>query len=164
MPLVYYTIIFFAPSFIANLSFNVFYEIKRYFKIQNWDRPLDCNIMIRQKRVLGESTTIGGLGVAIIMGILLSTVPIFSDTIIKSLLAYFGHAAGSFLKRRMGMERGEYAPIIDHGDYMIITSLFFIFSEQIDISVAIIGTAAVLIVQPIITWSAWKIGIREAKI
>ena len=157
-------IIFFLPAIITNLFFNTFYEVKRKLGWLSYDYPLDFNLRFLGNRLLGESTTLGGLVIAILSGLVLSLIPYFSNTMALALLAYFGHALGSFIKRRMGFPRGKFMPIIDHGDYMILTSFFFIVKGIIDFKSALIGILIVLIFQPTIGYLAWKFNWRDNKI
>lgn len=155
------SLLFFAPAILTNLFFNIFYETKRSLNLIYLDRPLDFNIMLGKNRLLGESTTFGGLFVAILSGLLLSYVPQFSHTFTLAMLAYFGHAIGSFIKRRLGLPRGKYLPIIDHGDYIILSSIIFLLSKDINLNTAVTATIIVIVFQPLIGYIAYKLGLRE---
>ena len=154
----------FLPAIITNLMLNIFYEIKRKCNLLWLDYPLDLNLNLGKNRLLGDSTTIGGFIVSIICGLGLSFVPFFQYTLTLSLLSYFGHALGSFIKRRLGIPRGNFLPIVDHGDYMILSSIYFVSLDVINYKYALLCTILVMIIQPVFAYLSWRLGIREDKI
>ncbi len=157
-------LLFFVPAVATNLLFNVFYESKRKLNLLKYDYPFDCNLSLGNNRLLGDSTTWGGLIIAIIFGLIIIKNFPNSHALELSLLAFFGHALGSFIKRRLGKKRGEYLPIIDHGDYMILSSLYFIIAGVVEWKCATVATIVVLIVQPLISYLAWRVGLRDNKL
>ncbi len=156
-------LLFFMPAIATNLLFNIFYEAKRRFNLARFDYPFDCNLKINGNRLLGESTTWGGLGVAIINGILMEYLQI-RHGLELSILAFSGHAIGSFIKRRAGKKRGEYLPIIDHGDYIILSSFYFIITGVLEWKQALIALIVVLTITPLISYLAWMAGFRDNKL
>lgn len=75
--------------------------------------------------------------------------------------ALLGDALGSFLKRRMGIERGKPAPILDQLDFLIVALILvspFIEFNPVFIVLAIILT---LIIHLLANTIAYLIGIKE---
>ena len=107
--------------------------------------PVDRNKSWRGMRILGDGKTMRGSITGIIGGILTGLIlnslnpsvepmtgvklPHFSYSSMLGLSAgaIVGDAAGSLLKRRIGIKRGEFLPIVDQLDFLIgavlITSL-----------------------------------------
>ncbi|MDI9643652.1 MAG: CDP-2,3-bis-(O-geranylgeranyl)-sn-glycerol synthase [Candidatus Verstraetearchaeota archaeon] len=104
------------PAFIAN-SVPVLARGKR---------PVDLGrYMGDGRRVLGDGKTFegffAGLGVGTLSGALFGY-PLHS--FLLSLGALFGDMLGAFIKRRIGIERGKPAPILDQLDFVAGAILF----------------------------------------
>jgi CDP-2,3-bis-(O-geranylgeranyl)-sn-glycerol synthase len=150
--------------FLMNIGFNIFYEVKRHNHILHWDRPLDGGRNFFDKnRILGESTTVGGLLLAIAGGLFLNWLFPGSEAFLKVTIVYFGHAIGSFIKRRFNKKRGEYVPILNHGDYIILAGVIFIFMRKISVGVALFSIILILIISPLMTYCSYKLGLRDNK-
>lgn len=115
---VFAALFFFLPAYIAN-----------FFAGFGSGRPLDLGIsFLDGRRVFGDGVTIKGIviGVAIgtssavIINLLRSSgqpVSVYFAFLL-SLGALLGDAFGSFIKRRLGMEPGESAPLLDQLDFV----------------------------------------------
>lgn len=156
-------ILFLIPAIFFNFSLNVFYEFKRLFGFIKFDYPFDFKIKFFDgNRILGESTTWGGLLVVILLGFISDFwLDIGFSLILFGLLVFFGHALGSFIKRRFNYERGRFMPIIDHGDYIIFSGIFFLINNKIEFNTFIISLLLVLLFQPLVTFIFYKIGLRD---
>ena len=143
-------IYFMLPAYLANISAMAFSS----------NTPLDFNkICFDGRRWIGNGVTWGGLIggtlvgtlVGLIQGILSSYVPLEPHlTIITGILfgftmglgALLGDAMGSFIKRRIGIERGQPAPLLDQLDFVVgallLSSLVYFENYYIIIVVVII--------------------------
>jgi CDP-2,3-bis-(O-geranylgeranyl)-sn-glycerol synthase len=114
---------FFLPAYVANTTACIF----------GHGRPLDLGrTFIDGRRLIGDGVTIRGTaaGVAwgMATGILMSLylIPFGLATsqwllvsFFMSLGALLGDAAGSFTKRRLGLERGAPAPVLDQLNFVV---------------------------------------------
>ena len=151
---------FLVPCILINACLNIFYEVKRRYGWESFDKAFDFGLHLWGNRLLGQSTTWGGLLISLVVGLLLKV--LFGlPGIIIALGCFFGHATGSFIKRRIGLPRGSYLPIVDHGDYIIITGAILFWSGSITGSIYFLGIVTILIVHPCLCLAAYYMGIRD---
>ena len=84
--------------------------------------------------------------------------------IIGFLLAFgalIGDAAGSFLKRRLGIGRGKPAPILDQIDFLVVALLFASLVVKFDLEFIIIAVILTIIIHLIANTGAYLIGIKD---
>ena len=137
-------------------------------------------------RWIGDGVTWRGLAGGTIIGILTGAVqgyfgpeilatygqyiitPIISDVssgiIIGFLLGFgalLGDAAGSFLKRRMGIGRGKPAPILDQLDFLIVALLLVSIVVKLDLLFITIAIALTLIIHLISNTCAYLLGLKN---
>ncbi len=156
---------FFAYFFIAwsaNISLNLLYVVKKYvpeFKYLNY--PLDFGLNFRGERLIGDSVNI--IGLAFSLAISLSVYSAAGEIIWASIpvIVYAGNALGSFVKRRLHMKSGEFLPIIDHGDYMLLLGVIFVSLHYIDLLFAVLAILLTYILHPLACLIAFKLGLRE---
>ncbi len=108
---------FILPAYLANLSACLL----------GGGRPLDFGKKLSDgRRLLGDGVTVrgfaAGVGVGTVVGALQglvagSFVYHVEEGFVLGLGAMLGDAAGSFVKRRMGIERGAPAPVLDQLDF-----------------------------------------------
>jgi len=138
-------------------------------------KPMDFNRSWRGNRILGDGKTwrgfIGGAVVGLIFGgveLLLQnlypwaqyalpeyyiTVPVILALSFGSLL---GDLGGAFIKRRLGLARGEKAPILDQYDFVIGAFLLCMlvdaswFSENLLSGIRWVGLILFLVIVPIL--------------
>jgi CDP-2,3-bis-(O-geranylgeranyl)-sn-glycerol synthase len=147
---------------VLNGTFNIFYELKRRFYFLHYDQPFDGGYPFFDGwRILGESTTWGGLIIALIVGLTVQILLPSQFGLLKAMTTYFGHALGSFIKRRLKLPRGTYVPVIDHGDYVILTGATLYFFHLEKLSVILLGLILVLLFQPLVCYTSYKIGWRD---
>jgi CDP-archaeol synthase len=152
---------FAAPFWLINISLNLIYIAKLYWPaIQRIDIPLDGHRkFFDDHRLLGDSTTRLGIPVAMIAGIIIQL--LLADGIamgiLSGLVVFFGHALGSFIKRRAGFSAGRFMPIVDHGDYIILAGLLFGLMQQFSWSVIGLGILLTYLVHPIVTYLSYLI-------
>ncbi|MBI3190702.1 CDP-2,3-bis-(O-geranylgeranyl)-sn-glycerol synthase [archaeon] len=103
-------------------------------------RPVDFGRLLGGKRILGDGKTIEGSIAGIIFGIIIGLVMMeiykliplqygvypFSLQILflLSFGAIFGDMAGSFIKRRIGLKRGDPATLLDQLGFLIFAVAF----------------------------------------
>ena len=109
---------FFLPAYIAN-----------FFAGFGSGKPLDMGMSFPDgRRIFGEGVTIKGFLIGVAFGIVsiffvnfLKNKAITTNLILAILLAtgaLLGDAFGSLIKRRLGMEQGESAPLLDQLDFV----------------------------------------------
>ena len=123
-------IIFILPAYFANGSPVI------GVKLLGRATPLDGGAKAWDgRRVLGEGKTIEGLiiglscGTAAGMVLLISSSGVYRsglEPFILSLGAMFGDVLGSFIKRRLGLKRGQPAPGLDQLGFLVCALLFSI--------------------------------------
>lgn len=145
----------------ANCGLNLLYVIGKHFPaFRKIDYPLDLKFYFRNRRLLGDSTTFPGL---ILVGALSFVVFMLTDYslfFLIPILVFWGHAGGSFLKRRIGKKDGEYFPLIDHGDYMLTVGVFFVFLSIINIKNLLIILLINYLIHPLASFLAFKLGLK----
>jgi CDP-2,3-bis-(O-geranylgeranyl)-sn-glycerol synthase len=113
-------LVFFLPAYVANTAAGFF----------GGGAPLDFGkTFLDKRRILGDGKTIKGAAAGILSGALYRFVEnaylskfLYTDMFLAlslSVGAIVGDLAGSFLKRRIGIESGESAPFLDQLDFAI---------------------------------------------
>lgn len=119
-------IIFILPAYIANSTAALF----------GFGKPIDFGKKLRDgRRVFGDGKTFAGFIIGVffgtvtggIEGFLIQQTPFAIGSIsLYTMLGFalgfgamFGDLAGSFFKRRLGMERGAPAPFLDQLDFIV---------------------------------------------
>ncbi len=139
-------IVFFLPAYVANMSAGFF----------GGGRPLDFGKTTWDKRrILGNGKTIRGSFGGTISGVLYKvgenlylSMSLSNGLFLAFLLSFgaiFGDIVGSFIKRRLGIESGESAPLLDQLDF-VIGALFF---AGIIVEITVETTIILLIISPI---------------
>ncbi len=162
----YEVFVFVGYCWFINISLNILGTINLKFpSLEKLDKPFDCGIVLPDgNRLLGESTTWGGLVLALVLGSLFAYVYPGNYFLVKALCVFFGHATGSFIKRRLGMPRGAYLPIINHGDHIILTGIVSIYLEILSIQAFLVALLITLVVTPLVTMSFYKLGLRDNRL
>lgn len=75
--------------------------------------------------------------------------------------ALLGDAIGSFLKRRIGIERGKSAPILDQLDFLIVAFILVSFVVKVDLFVIMLAIILTLVIHLIANTFAYLIGIKD---
>lgn len=152
-----------APYWVINTGLNLFPLVPWLKKI---DFPFDFQQNFwDQKRILGRSTTWLGLIVALLIGI---SVEIFLTNwrigILKGLCAFFGHAGGSFIKRRLNIAEGDFLIFVDHLDYIILSGIVFYFLRLEGFTVIILSIPLVFFIHPLLCIIGYNLHLRENKL
>ncbi|BDH79163.1 hypothetical protein MTTB_05420 [Methanothermobacter tenebrarum] len=137
-----YVIYFMLPAYIANVSALVF----------GGGPPLDLGYhFIDKRRLIGDGVTWRGSIIGTLLGTLTGMIQgTLVDNIpygvllgfLLALGAVVGDACGSFMKRRLNIERGRPAPILDQLDFaigaMLLASIIVNFTWEIIVMILII--------------------------
>ena len=98
------------------------------------------------KRILGDGKTWEGFFAGIIFGFSVGILQIafqpylpislfkhsFFSILALSLGALAGDCIGSFIKRRFGLKRGEFAPLLDQTDFLVFSLILLKFFAEVD--------------------------------
>lgn len=119
-----YAIYFMLPAYLANVTALAF----------GGGKPLDFNHKLSDgRRILGNGVTIRGTIIGIVIGASIGLIQgIITGNIPQGILlgfmlgagAMIGDACGSFIKRRLKVERGRPAPILDQLDFVVGALVF----------------------------------------
>ncbi|MCK9150900.1 CDP-2,3-bis-(O-geranylgeranyl)-sn-glycerol synthase [Methanobacterium alcaliphilum] len=150
LTLIAYVIYFMLPAYLANVSALTF----------GGGTPVDFGREFRDgRRILGDGVTWKGTIIGTAIGTLIGLLQgiVIGDVIHGTLLGFclgggalLGDAAGSFLKRRLKIDRGRPAPILDQLDFVV--GALILASLVMSPSPVLIITA--LIISPILHLSA----------
>jgi CDP-2,3-bis-(O-geranylgeranyl)-sn-glycerol synthase len=151
---------------VVNMSFSVFgYVTRANPSFVQADRPLDGMVVFLDgKRIFGDSTTWGGLALALLLGLLGELSMPGHHLFMLAVLVFTGHAFGSFIKRRLSIGRGTYLPLIDHVDYLILLALVSVVSGFPTLHALLVAYFVTLLVTPVVTFVGFRLGIRSQKL
>ena len=144
----------------VNTVLNLYGLFKAKFKTK--DIPLDNNLNLKdERRLFGNSTTLVGLAICIILGLIIYIVSKNTFLAFGPIFVYIGHLTGSFIKRRVGKGDGEFLPIVDHGDSIIVLSVASLIFGGYTFAQILVSILLVLIIQPLLTFIAFKLKLRK---
>lgn len=127
-------------------------------------KPLDFGRNLGKYRILGDGKTIEGTLAGIAFGVFIGSLQIQFHSYFQKLLglnliehtlplvfllsfgAIFGDIIGAFIKRRLGLERGYPAPLLDQLDFL----LFALLLGSSLVSVSMDMLAVLLVITPIL--------------
>lgn len=140
-------------------------------------RPIDMGrVFIDGRRVLGDGKTFEGLGLFLFFGTAVGAVytsatgePLY---IVYGLLSGIGAALGdllgAFIKRRIGLRRGEPAPVLDQTGFMVMatvvlraTGIDTATGLGIDLRVFVTGLLVILVAHKATNYGAYRLGLKE---
>lgn len=133
-----YAIYFMLPAYLANVTALAF----------GGGKPLDFNFELPDgRRILGDGVTWRGTIIGTIIGITIGLIQgIITGNITVGILlglalgggALIGDACGSFIKRRLKIESGRPAPILDQLDFVVGALVFASFVVVIPVEMIVI--------------------------
>ncbi len=154
-----------ATSWSINTVLNLFGYCKRKWpQLAKLDQPLDFHRSLGKDRILGKSTTLLGLLIALISGLALSkclNVLGLHSSMLGGTAVYFGHALGSFIKRRLHIPQGQFAPIIDHADSVVTLGVLYFILDIVRVPSIILAMVLSILLQPILCYVGYRLHIRE---
>lgn len=155
-------LIYFGVAWGSNIALNFLYVAKKYIpKVNQIDHPIDFKLTYRNNRLIGDSITVIGLIISILLGLLLYIIQLNFIWSLIPIIVYFGGLIGSFIKRRFNKKQGDFLPLIDHGDYMIVLGIAFVLSGYISINFALLALGITYILHPIACLLAFKLNWRK---
>lgn len=160
-------ILWFLPwCWFVNMSFDLLILAGRNFPwIKKHNTPIDGGIVFFDGyRLLGDSTTGFGLLQACTLGLLGALIMPGHYFFLLALLTWCGHAAGSFIKRRLGLARGAYLPGVDHIDYVLVAGTGMFILSRLSFMALLICIAITFIITPLITRIGYMLSIRTRPI
>jgi CDP-2,3-bis-(O-geranylgeranyl)-sn-glycerol synthase len=152
-------------------------------------RPIDSGLVLRDgQRLLGDGKTWRGLLGGILLGLLIGSAQhasatlagmqqfAFGDSVQAATLVFLlpfgallGDILGSFIKRRMHIERGAKTRGLDQYDFLIGTAILLLifeaewFLEMYVLDYAIIGLIFIIIITPVLHRAINILGYRLGK-
>ncbi len=174
-------IYFILPAYIANGSGLIF----------GGGKPLDMNKTLKDgRRLIGDGVTLRGYICGTIMGTISGGIlgllgqttgttinqfcygmlsngiycDIYNGLLLGFLLSFgalTGDAIGSFIKRRIGIKRGGYAPIMDQLDFIIVAIILSLLIVKIDIKFFLIICLITLIIHLMSNSIAYLFGLKD---
>lgn len=155
-------LIYFSLTWGTNIALNFLYVIKKYIPLaSSYDYPLDCGLKYKKNRLLGDSTTIVGLILSFLISLSLYLQATNTPWFLLPVLVYLGHAGGSFIKRRLNKDGGEFLPLIDHGDYMLLSGAVFVILGYLNFYFAFSAILLTYLLHPLFCLLAFKLKLRE---
>ncbi|MCE4603024.1 MAG: CDP-2,3-bis-(O-geranylgeranyl)-sn-glycerol synthase [Desulfurococcales archaeon] len=132
--------------------------------------PIDMGAKMPDgQRVLGDGKTVEGFVTGILAGLVVGFLetlvlgePFIQASLVSSVGALLGDMAGSFIKRRLGKERGAPAPLLDQLDFYV-GALAMLYLAGYSISmIAALALAIIIIVLHVSTnWAAYRLGLKN---
>jgi CDP-2,3-bis-(O-geranylgeranyl)-sn-glycerol synthase len=133
-------------------------------------RPIDFGLhFIDKRRVFGDGKTWEGFASGLLAGLVVSALisvargdPYFILVgAASSLGALLGDLAGSFLKRRLGMERGAPAPLLDQLDfYAGAVAMLYLVGAEVSLQPLAILAVVILALHLGTNYIAYRLGIK----
>lgn len=152
------------PAWIFNMATNCMEPLRRFSPwIARYNFTLDRGIVLRDgNRLLGDSVGLFVLIPSSILAVVLSFIfqtPVWLMFLVMACV-FVGDALGSFVKRRFGFKRGEFMPIADHGDYMIVTGIVFWATGLVPFGLVVLALGVTYFVHPCICYLGYKLHIK----
>jgi CDP-diglyceride synthetase len=168
MPHLFLSILIFSvPCWITNISFQCIRAVKDRIPHHHWLRKSKIDsfdfIFFDSKPFIGS-----GLRITSLVPILI--LPFFFNLFLPiSLIYYFsitslvflGDLIGSIIKRRLGYKKGEFAPFIDHGDYILLTGSVFVYEGYISLEIFILSLLLTYLLHPIVCMIGYKLQFKK---
>lgn len=151
------------PLVCTNMALNMLYPLRTWWPFfARLDLPIDGGVLLWDGRpIFGRSTTVPGLALVIMLGAVYTLLIGTRLGLIEALLTYLGHAAGSFIKRRAAVPDGKFVPLVDHGDYVILSGIVLFATHLAPLWVVTATIILTLAIQPLVTYCGFKLGIRK---
>lgn len=177
---IFFSLWFFAPAGFANLAAFASGKI-RFLKKYNF--PVDCNMKFRGKRLLGSHKTVRGFFIAVLVGIICSSLEVFVyrqsfmvrelvpidyytvNAVLLGTLLGFGALAGdsikSFFKRQAGIQPGRSWFPFDQIDYILGGVAFSLLYLQLSFVQYVILFIVWFLLHPLMTGVGYFLKLRR---
>jgi len=152
-----------APCYVANATPVIVARVLKRTHPMDWERRF-----IDGRRILGDGKSVEGFfsGIAsgTAVGLALSYVSALSvgEAFTLSLGAMLGDALGSFVKRRLGLERGDPAPLLDQLSFLLVALLMYQLTYGgLDAFVVATLVAVTPLIHLLTNRLAYKLGLKD---
>ena len=153
LALIYSSFYFFLPAYVANTLPGIL----------GHGRPLDLgHNFLDGRRILGNGVTVRGTAVGVAGGTIVGYLQ--GDVVLGFLMgagAMAGDALGSFIKRRLGLERGEPAPLMDQLNFVVGGLVFASFVTTIPLDVVIVLFVITPFGHRTVNWIGYKLHMKD---
>ncbi|HVU06539.1 MAG TPA: CDP-archaeol synthase [Thermodesulfobacteriota bacterium] len=143
----------------VNIALNILGALKRRFGLERFDAPFDFRIAIGGRRLLGASTTWIGFILCALSGALMSVWGIAYGYVI-AFGVFFGHALGSFIKRRMGVADGGPLPLVDRANFVVLSGAALLFMGSMRPVAYVAAVILAYFIHPVFCKLGVMLGIR----
>jgi CDP-2,3-bis-(O-geranylgeranyl)-sn-glycerol synthase len=155
------------PALAANGAPVAFSKILKRVRLH----PIDGGrYFVDGRRLLGDGKTIEGFSIGVFAGFLIALIEavlvrspsLVLAGVVSSVGAMLGDIAGSFIKRRIGIERGQPAPLLDQLDFYI-GAVFFLWILGVRASWEVICILAgiVIVLHVSTNYLAYKLNLKN---
>jgi CDP-2,3-bis-(O-geranylgeranyl)-sn-glycerol synthase len=127
------------------------------------NHPIDFGLRLKGKRLLGDGKTIEGFLIGLNSGLLVSIILglDFRISFFVCIAALSGDLIGSFIKRRLGLKRGEEVPLMDQLGFLVMTYLALSFFIIIDYWLALLLLAITYFIHRLSNWLAYLLKLKK---
>ncbi|MGC9071598.1 MAG: CDP-2,3-bis-(O-geranylgeranyl)-sn-glycerol synthase [Acidilobus sp.] len=138
--------------------------------IMNGPPPIDFGRRLRDgRRLFGDGKTWGGLLGGLTAGTLTGAVEaafvgaqVIPYSALSSIGALTGDLFGSFIKRRLGLERGAQAPLLDQLGFYIFALLYlYAVGKSFPLVDEIAWAAVIYCLHRLTNWGAYKLSLKR---
>ncbi len=144
------------------MAFTLITPLKRAFPaLARLDRQIDGGTSFGGRPLIGPSRNYFGLAFAVVIALVWGLLAHSGLIALEVMLTFAGTLLGSFVKRRLDYPQGEAFPVIDQADYLIVVGLVWFAFGLARPSVILIAFVLTLIGHPVISYVAFKIGLKD---
>lgn len=123
--------------------------------------PLDFNLRIKGKRLLGDGKTIEGTLIGINTGLIISLILKAPYGLAVTLASITGDLIGSFIKRRIGLKTGKEFLLIDQLGFITCAYIALSFYTKLENYLVLILLALTFLIHKLTNKIAFKIGLKK---
>ncbi|MEN9921328.1 MAG: CDP-archaeol synthase [Candidatus Parcubacteria bacterium] len=158
---------FAVPCWITNMSFQFIRAVKDRVPKNHWVRKYNVDnfdfIFIDGKPFVGSGIRISSIiPILILPSIFNFFIPIsYTYYALLTFSVFLGDLLGSFIKRRFDYPKGKFMPIIDHGDYILFTGIFFILLDLLSYKIFFITLFITYLIHPLTCYVGYQLGIKK---
>ncbi len=139
------SLFFYLPVIVCNLSVHTLWL---RFGISS---PVDLGLMLREQRLIGDSRGIDGLIYWLICSVSVAALQGRAlDGIYLGCGGFAGTLFSSFIKRRIGLTRGVWCPVLDETDFIIGSTLFYISYQPLALTTFLAGFLLMLVAHKLV--------------
>lgn len=125
--------------------------------------PLDAGLKVKSKRLLGDGKTLEGLLIGLNTGLLTALILglDFRVSFVFVLACLSGDLLGSFIKRRLGLKRGEEVPLMDQLGFLVMGFFALSFYIELDFFLVLIVLLATYVIHRLTNKLAYHLNLKE---